>query len=245
MKSSILWAACQAPLIPQGYLNIPVWGAEGFYRELALQLHFSRPAEIVLRGAEDHHPNPGEPTEYFQTFHARGQPIQRSETLGDHVLALDPGLYKSDFFQEHFDDVQLPSGVKLRRVTWKVPWPRFIASTTFAWPAEMLRPTKGGFPLRPGAMPRPGFSIFLQYAVDTGPNQKQVADWQAERNGRLAQLADETHQTLANLQLRLLWIGLATFAGFVIGGLTLVWIGLKPLAPVGSCEPGVVQGFSP
>lgn len=234
--------ALSSPLAPQAFLSIPLWTAQGTQREFALPLHRLRPPDIIIEGFEDLLPNPepGEPVEYFQTFHSHGQPIQRSDSLENHYLTLDPEAYQeSELYQERFDTVQMNSETKLRRVTLRVPWPRFRLSTNFPWPTDMFRPGKGGgfiprppppSSIRPPALVEKAPSIFIQYASDTGPLQQRLAGFLAYRDARLAQLDEETGETLHSLRLRLLWIGLATFASLMVGGFILVWLGLKPLA---------------
>src|SRR4029077_5193124 len=59
---------------------------------------------------------------------------------------------------------------------------------------------------------------------------KQLAAFQAEKDAKIAQQESETRDALVALRWRLLWICLGTLAGFVVGGLVLVGLGLAPLA---------------
>lgn len=197
--------------------------------------------------------------EYFQTYSKRGITQQRSEAMGDRFLTLDEEVRtKSDFLVEKFDTVEPAPGWKLRRVTLKaspqfrfrpssmpIAW-RFLTSGTKGFgpkgfgskgPGTKGSGMKGPFP-GPSDGPSPGLRaggfeppvVFIQYASDTSLLDQKLEEFRTQRDAKFGQLESETRASLAGLQLRLLWICLATFAGVVAGGLVLVRLGLAPLA---------------
>ncbi len=119
-------------LYPQGYLNVPLWLAEGVHPPLALRLHRMRHLDVaidnieaMIQNLDEHHPH-----EFFRIFRANGQPLQKSERLGEFQFILDNTVRdESKLLVEHFDNVEPAPDLKLRRVTLKASVPRFRAST--------------------------------------------------------------------------------------------------------------------
>lgn len=243
-----------APTMPSGYLTMPLWVAEGMQPYLSFRLYKMRPLDIIIDTPEDVLPFPEEdqPQEYFQTYRARtGQVLQRSESLGEHRFTLADNLRENlELLVEHFDDVELAPGKKLRRVTLKTIVPRFRASTLpFAWRMMAFGPKGMGKEFGTKGAPRVGFKpdakgpspitnvfesaapvMFIQYASDIGPLEKRLAQFKRERDEQLEQLDEDTRAALAGLRTRLLWICAGTFAGIFAGGFLLIRLGLAPLA---------------
>jgi two-component system, OmpR family, heavy metal sensor histidine kinase CusS len=244
-------------LQPQGYLNAPLWLASGS-GDLSVDLFLKRPSDIVIKDAEDVLPHADgsqhQGQEYFQTYSRRGKIQQHSENLGQRLLMLDEQVRGTvKFGSGHFDTIEPEAGWKLRIVTLKAPVDRPLRDPThisFRLPPPRFRSknqgkrdfaAKGspGEPLadsppvpppgpRPGGFERP--IVFVQYASETAPMDKELADLLSAREDKFTALESETHGALVGLRWHLLWISLATFAGIVVGGLVLVRVGLAPLA---------------
>lgn len=147
-----------AAALPQSHNQFGLWLAEGAYPPLMMRLAHHR-LVIYIESADDVIPfvEAGQPQEYFQTYSALGRELQRSESLGEARLRLDPTFRtQAELLQERFDDVDVRPGVKARRVTLKSSVPRFRPSGhpgPWTW-----RSVKGGM-FRPGGPPpggRPG-----------------------------------------------------------------------------------------
>jgi heavy metal sensor kinase len=246
------------PLQLQGYLNVPLWlatarrltppeGGPKGRAELearqapAMRLSQSlyRMHEIVIEDADEIVPPPNplqhQAQEYFQTYNDFRQTQQYSEKLEHGALTLDEGMARAAvFLKEEFDNVQPKAGWKLRRVTIKDRVTRGPRSSLPFWLRFAPFPPFGkntgrqkGPPLEQLLGPP---VVFVQYASDTSMMDQQLRGFGAERDAKIAQLETETHDALAALRWRLLWICSGTFAGFVAGGLVLVGLGLAPLA---------------
>jgi heavy metal sensor kinase len=232
-----------AVLAPQGQLAAPVWLGETFHPPLAFFVYRTAPLEISVETAAEDVLPPGEDglaDEFYQINGTDGQPLERSESLGEHVLALPEGVLDSDPFKERFDEYQLRPGLRLRMVTLRVV-PRHRPSLL----PEPPRPPRWGPPGRftilkgpppprrdrrgPGGFFGPGPVVYIQYAISTAQHDATLAGYRADLQNGLNQLAEESETTLADLGRRLLWIGLVTFAALGVGGFWLVRLGLAPL----------------
>ena len=234
-----------------GAVGVAAWLAPGTHPSVSYDLIRTQPKLLVLID--------GDPTteagadhaqEYFQTYGANGLPIQRSESLGSQWLALDERLQKELApLTEHFDDVELKPGVKLRRVTLKAP----VARGGGAYPLPWSWRWSGGFgvfkgkgpsapkgPVTPKGPTMPkgpslvaGFpfpTVFIQYAGDLAPTEAEIASLQRKRDQQLATLETTIDLDLSQLRGRMLAIGLATLAALWLGGYLLIRLGLAPLA---------------
>jgi heavy metal sensor kinase len=165
----------------------------------------------------------GQENQYCQVNSASGHGVQRSRSLGGVVFALNRGaLAKKKPGEGVFDDLVLPSGVRVRRLTLKAPPPRFIA-----WLYRYfvrVGPDPSG---RAGSPRAPAY--YIQCARDTAARDKALAGYEAEYAKDLADLAADTRDTLHSLRRQLLWISLGTFAAAAAGGFWLVYLGLAPL----------------
>ena len=235
---------------PQGYLNAPLWLSEGMHPRIAQMLFSMRPAVLFIEGGEDLIPPTDEfqAQEYFQTFSRRGTSQQRSESLGKRSFTLDPEIReKAELFVERYDTVELEPGTKVRRVTVKAMAGFRLSAMPHAWRFLLAGPKgyggKGSPPQqRFGPPPEFGYpTIFVQYASDTSLMDKKLSEFRTEQDTKLAQLETESHATLQNLRLRLLWICLLTFAGIVAGGYFLVRLVLAPLARLSEAVSQVTE----
>jgi len=186
--------------------------------------------------------------EYYQTYLPNGLPIQRSESLGDQSFVLDEQLQKkAKPLSEHFDDVELESGQKVRRVTLKAPVARqggFIPTPPrfnpfFRPPPGGKNPSGKGAPPKDGPAPKvpqppsSGFlvqPIFIQYACDVDPTEAKILDFQKQRDVQLAALGKSVEEDLAQLRGRMMWIGLGTLGALWLGGYLVICVGLAPLS---------------
>jgi heavy metal sensor kinase len=167
--------------------------------------------------------------------------------MGARTFTLDRDVRENaEFLTEKFDDIEPEPGWKLRRVTLKNTVLRRVRSSAphflrvpWAFVGKNFGPkaSKGPFaeppPIAPGPGPRQGGFlpvIFVQYASETAPMEQKLAEFRDKRDAEIAQMDRETHDALVALPLRILGIGLATFAGIVAGGMVLVRRGLTPLA---------------
>jgi signal transduction histidine kinase len=185
--------------------------------------------------------------EYYQTYMPTGLPIQRSESLGDQKFVLDEALQKKAIpLQEYFDDVNLDSGVKVRRVTLKAPVSRQGGFIPTPFPRFGFRggwktpPPKGQGKDGPKDPPPPAKGppakdfavqpVFIQFACDIAPTEVKIAGFRKKRDEQLGELAQTIDTDLAQLRNRMLWIGLASLAALWLGGYLVICLGLAPLS---------------
>jgi heavy metal sensor kinase len=244
--------AMATPLLPQGYLNLPLWLASARRSDKGLppptspasrlSQYLHRMHEIEIGEADDIIPPP-DPTqyqaqEYFQTYNELRFTQQRSDKMGSASLTLDEkSVKRAEFLKEEFDNLEPVPGWKLRRVTIKDrvrPSLRLMPPWLIRPPYSPFGPKNSGRKVPnsgPMAEPPPGPAVvFVQYASETSMMDQQLAGFAAERDAKIAQLESETQDALVALRWRLLWTCLGTLAGFVVGGLVLVGLGLAPLA---------------
>lgn len=181
--------------------------------------------------------------EFFQTYLTTGQPVQRSESMGNQWFTLDEERQKKAVpLTEYFDDTELKPGVKVRRVTLKAPVAKRGGAIPISRPwwsgRPGLGPLKGGplakgLPVSKGPPPVTSFpfpTVFIQYASDVGPTEAKIRVFQQQRDDQLANLASTIEGDLAQLRTRMLWIGLATLAALSLGGYLVICLGLAPLS---------------
>jgi signal transduction histidine kinase len=192
--------------------------------------------------------NGGRGQEYYQTYMPSGQPIQRSESLGEHKFDLDESQKKLRPLQESFDEVDLGSETRVLRVTLKAtvarlggviptPFPRPFPFRPGGWKNQ---PNKGSSkegmgkePKGPTPPPPGGFDVqpvFIQYACDLGPTEAKIAGFREERDDQLRELANTIDADLGQLRDRMIWIGLGTLAALWLGGYFVICLGLAPLS---------------
>jgi signal transduction histidine kinase len=227
----------------QSNVYVPLWLAPGKPREgirdLTRDINRFYPkhthidsSEVLVANAKSDHPQ-----EYFQTYRGNdGQPMQRSESMGDAWFTLDKNRREqATLFTEYFDVVELKPGVKVRRVTLNTPVSGF-GGVLFpgAWrggPLGFVPNPKG--PKQPPA-PRPFDTktptLFIQYASDLGPIEEKINQFQHERNEQLANLESTINEDLRQLRSRMTWISLITLAALWLGGYLVIRLGLAPLS---------------
>jgi len=228
-----------AATMPQGQYLVPLWLAEGTNIKMMTDL---RSPEVHLKSAEDLIPEPpdGKPQEYYEVFRSQGQSLARSKSLADQHFLLDEDFQKNAPAEvPHFDDVDLGTGPKVRRVTLKFHVKRERgAQIALHWLLQPKRTFFKGPSPRPGSNP-PRFglgnyefspALFVQYARDSALLGADLQSLGKQRDEQLAALEDETLADLANLRQKLWWISLATFLGILTGSLLLIHLGLAPLA---------------
>jgi heavy metal sensor kinase len=150
----------------------------------------------------------------------------RSRSMGLERFSFDVVRFAEiPLYDEVFDDTEL-TGVPLRRVTLRTP----VAQTSDG-PRDGPRGFPGRSPPRsnPSREARPTPTIVIQCAYDRTEHDATLTQLRADLDLKLAALEAESEDTLTWLRTRMCWIGLATFAATVLGGLWLVRVGLSPL----------------
>ena len=236
----------------QGHLFVPLWAAEGSNPKLKPKLipkgsvgfHIERADAVVP------YPSARQAQEFFKIYGSHF--TQRSESLSDHDFTLNEEARRLlEAYKPTFDDVQLAPDIKVRRVTLKLSVNSFRDSP---WAIPRLKPKFGKLlrmpepPRTPGSkddwrrgtfLPNwPGFDkidmnpsaiYYIQYGSDTSLLQDQIRDLDEARERQIVDLREQTQEELAGLRMRLFWIGLATFAGILIGSLLLIHRGMSPI----------------
>src|SRR5438105_1992122 len=114
-------------LAPTGLLVAPVWLASGsgpladsLFRDFVAEFHYEG------GGAAVHPPPERQPTEYFQ-INFEGNALWKSGTLGANTLPFDRAAFgKMEFGPPQFEDIQLESGIRVRRIMMKATFARFF-----------------------------------------------------------------------------------------------------------------------
>lgn len=228
---------------PFGYVLAPLWIAESVRSPFNWELRPLLDTEIhlgedFLRNQEENN------SDFFQINTLRGR-SWRSRSLGDTRMPFDAELFSAmQRYEWKFEDFDLVRGSRVRCVILKVPISRFLylfpppqrgrggpPREGVAGPAPvgplMPRPTE--MPPRPTERKSVLPSMIVQCATDTAVRDNQITQLEGELKTKLAALEQEARDTLLGLRLKLLWIGLATFAAIFVGGSLLVGLGLAPL----------------
>jgi signal transduction histidine kinase len=238
-----LFGLLSASQTPFGHALVPVWIAESVRSPINFELRSFLGSEIQL--SEDFlHRSDDNTSDYFQITAFRGQ-SWRSASLGDARLPLDPDLFSQmQRYDVKFEEFNFQPGKHVRMVMLKAPFSR----TLFLFPpqqrprgtggrTESVGPTAPGTPVvqPPPVAPRPveristSPSMIIQVATDTIQRDQAVAQLDDELKSKLAGLEDEARESLFDLQVKLLWIGLAAFTAICVGGSLLIGLGLAPL----------------
>jgi heavy metal sensor kinase len=224
-----------AATIPQGYLQMPAWAAEGidgpFAGYLQAQSMFRiRFAEAVLPPGEEAQ------TDFFQVYSEHGRTQQRSLSMADRSFELDTKTRDQlGLFDWAFDETELAPGQLVRRVTLKSPVSRFRFEPPPGWrPASRESARRADRSTSPpkfpsGPVDRFSPAVYIQYARDTRQRDQALAGFKEELDRDLAAQEAESRETLVALRDRLWWIGLATFAAVAAGSCWLIGLGLAPL----------------
>ncbi len=222
-----------APLSPFGYAALPLWAETSLRSPLFFELYHNHIAEIrlsqsdLLRHAEGQDTGPSL-AEYFQIDTTWGGSYH-SQSLGGRSLPLDLLTFDpEEVFAVRFDDMELETGVPLRRVMLKTSMVRFTGP-----PPPVARPERRGERPRPRDAARgdfpPRLSLYVQCAYDTRARDTALAEFASARDDELARLDDATANSLASLRNRLLAVAVVTFLAAGVGCLAMVRVGLAPL----------------
>jgi heavy metal sensor kinase len=240
-----------------------IFGYESSSKDLSPDIFRAQPpsthienADMLVADEDGQHPQ-----EYFQTYRTNGTPMEKSDSLGEQWLILEEGL-RADMAlnTEHYDEVALANGVKIRRVTLKSSVPSFSV-TIVPWPKGVPTPLpaylpKGGAGVRPQPKERENYKdrdknkgpkgtfqrptavfegprmpvIFVQYAADLSQAEAKIADLHRKRDDDIAGLQATIDNDLKQLRERMLWIGLGAFVAVWVGGYLVIRLGLAPLS---------------
>jgi heavy metal sensor kinase len=213
-------------LTPSAHCVSPLWVAEATpWNPIANRVRFlsftPRLREMVLPRDPE-----GQVTRYFQ-INLRNGAEWRSRSMETWSFPFDPDAYnEARLVDWHFDDTELPPGQPVRRVTLQVA--RF--PVLFDFPRKGPKGPRG----RPkdGAQPPrapPEWTIYIQGAAPTAARTEALARFRESLDQESAQRAAESDEARRTLQGRLLAVSLLTFAATLLGGLWLVWLGLRPV----------------
>ncbi len=185
--------------------------------------------------------------DYVQINNPSGRTRWRSNTLDTQTLPFDAKAAETDrttgmVFDWHHDDATVtPSGEAVRRVVLKVP-----LVVNFVQPGRdrgRVRPP-GLPPFQPGVppgLPAGGPSpsppqlgemipkIYVSVARPAVALEAAETRFRAERDEQVSGVDAEVRAERGELRLRLLILGVATFAAIGVGGPLLVGAGLRPL----------------
>ncbi|MSQ94521.1 MAG: HAMP domain-containing protein [Gemmataceae bacterium] len=208
--------------------------------------HLQSSEHLVLHADLEHS------QEYFQTYRTLdGQPMQRSESMGDSWFVLNKERRKQTLFTEYYDEVELKPGVKVTRVTLKMPVSGFGGVTFFGpWRGPPQTPGKGGTSPKgpPKAVDTKTPTLFIQYAADLAPLDEKTQQFAIDRDSQLAVIDDNIQQfaterdselaklertigeDLNQLRSRMLWIGMSALIALWFGGYVVIRLGLAPLS---------------
>jgi heavy metal sensor kinase len=218
-------------------VQTPIWLAECLKGPLSSRIYRLSTGEVELNESDlPSHPD-GPIVEYFQVTTEWGN-TWRSHSMDyeDHSFAAGPEEFAlTGLFQSRFDDLEMPSGVQVRRVTLKAPVVRFV----FRYQGDNRpnRPTSESSPPRSS----PPISLTERIAESTTPaflihvaattvrRDTQLHQFLLERDAEIANVEVESAEALALVRYRLLSVALFTFAATLVGGFALVRLGLSPL----------------
>ncbi len=229
------WAGVIGPAVQmQGHLSASLGWYESFHPQMAWSIHFLRPNDIrIPRHEDDEMPLADkseyavlEKDEYFQIyqprFRAPPQLTQCSENLQKGWLQLDEDMRRNAEGPGHLDEMKLPTGAVVRRVTLRLQVGNFGKGLWLPMPSwkgkKMPSPDAGR-----------GRFVYFQYAHETSSRERKLEELQQNLQHEVWQLAEDTQTALGDLRRRMLWIGLIAFAALVVGGFWLVRLGLSPL----------------
>jgi heavy metal sensor kinase len=225
-------------LSPFGVPGVPCWNGGEAIDNVVFQMQF-RPGHQTIKFMEDilrggRRP-PDRETEYFQLYNLSGAMTQRSRSLGDSELTLEPRLQRRlRFYDQSFDELDIKA-VHVRRVTIKLPVTKTVINP-FAPPRPRDDRQERGPVGRPAEFSTPGF--FIQFARITSERDLRLNALKNKRDRDRDSRFQETQASLATLRTRLLTIALATFGFTLLGGM---WLIHRVLRPVGRITAAVSQ----
>jgi heavy metal sensor kinase len=224
-------------LAPSGYCACPLWVAETVPGPVGYQVRMlsltPQLRQLVLPADTE---EKGNDQRYFQ-INLRNGTEWRSRSLGNYAFPfVEPELFPdTPVVDWHFDDTEMPPGQPVRRVTLRVS--RFRVS--FQWPAKG---PKGQAKVPPPAAQAPReWTLYIQAAAPTAARDAALARFRSELDAERARAEEESNEGLQALRTRLLVIALLAFAAALVGGLWLVWLGLRPLRRLGEAVSRVSE----
>jgi heavy metal sensor kinase len=215
---------------PDAHCISPLWVAEAIpgkpddvashVRALAFTPHLK---ELVVPADRD-----DQGTHYWQIDLPNGE-RWRSPSMGASAFPFDPHALPGQRLDWKLDDTALQPGQPLRRVTLKVAGFRVFFERTPKGPrgpkaAKAATDEKAAGPRSPQR-----WTLHIQLAQPTAERDAAVAGFQEQLDAERAGKAAEAQAGLLDLGARLAGISLLTFAATLVGGLWLVWLGLRPL----------------
>ena len=192
---------------------------------------------------------------FYQTYTKDGWILEKSHSLKEGTFGLDETVrHDLKIFKEKFDDVTLPSGLQVRRVTLYLTVPRFsfsyapgtnAPSQSIPYSIRKFMP-KGwkGPPPDARQHPKESLKYFIQYASDVKKRDQDILALDDKLEQDKARLNEVSLAALEDVRRRVLWVGLGTFAGLVLGGYLLVWVGLVPLKRLSDAVAGSPPAIS-
>ena len=232
---------------PQGFVLFPGWISTQFRGPLYSEVLRQVPEIRFDRSELEEQLN--DVTGYYQVDTVWGSSF-RSGSLNQDGMALDVRTFAPDqvlYFE--FNDYELPSGIKVRRVRLKAPSSRSVPTAqSFNPPRPRLQggggnrggppapgpaagpggPDQGSGSIRSDAMPlRP--SVFIQCAYPLDLRDRMVAELDRKLELRRDELHEERDGSLNHLAWQLGLISTATFLVGAVGTGILVRWGLSPL----------------
>ncbi len=223
---------------PFGYVQVPLWVAEGTRGAVSWELHRQVVAgmktQIKLKNSDLLRHVDEQVTAYFQINSAWGS-VYHSQSLRGRSFSFDPSVFspKTHVLDWEFDDTRLGPDLQVRRVMLKAPAAaRYIPLSSrylFAPPPRGGRGTERDRDpyARSDPSSRPG--IFIQYAAETTRRDETLALFKSNLDQDLARLDQETEASLRGLTRHLLAINGGTFLTALVGAGFLVRRGLLPL----------------
>lgn len=237
-RESLVAMRTWLPLPPKDAVNFPLtplWFAQAkgamrydpareisrFYPKFT---HIDSSESLVANADHD------QPQEYFQTYNGKGQPMQRSDSMGDAWFSLTEAHREQAPLTEQFDDVELKPGQRVRRITLKTPVAGYGGVIIWPWRPAGINPKNGKQQPPPPPIDTKTQTIFIQYAADLAPLEAKVSQFQRDRDSQLVDLESTIHHDLAQLRNRMIVVYLGTLIALWLGGYLVIRLGLAPLA---------------
>ena len=232
-----LWPPAKDGVAPKDPVYVPHWMFFVKNRDKSYPKHTHvQSSEQLVADADAMHPQ-----EYFQTYAGKdGQPMQRSESMGEGWFTLDKEHRKQKLGIERYDTVELKPGLSVRRVTLQTPVAGFGRVMFGPWRGGPQgggtfgpgppNPKNGKTPQTTQLVDKTTPTFYIQYAADLGPLDESIQKYGTERDDQIAILNQTISQDLEQLRGQMLWIVFATLGAVWLGGYGVIRLGLSPLA---------------
>jgi len=216
----------------------PFWTAEAGPGAFAAAWHDDYRPKIQLEGGEL--PLRLELADYYQIDSSWNR-TYRSASLADSSFPFDKDSFGADpVYEYRFDDLELGSGLTVRRVTLKAPFGRAFSGPGRGWFPAPARPGAPR-PQPPRSEPPAPPAMLIQCGYDSQKLTAVLDDLEGRRRSEVAEVEERNKATLASLRFHLLVTSLATFAAVVVGVYFLVRLGLMPLQRLGDAVSQVSE----